>query len=71
MAVFGGLFLLIKCLYPMVFLFQMTSDHWQSVQTDDIVLRTWEVESAHNYENSMHFTQVCNQVSSKIQITQD
>ena len=37
---------------------QITSDHWQSVQTEDIVLRTWDVESAHNYENSMHFTQV-------------
>jgi len=36
----------------------MNSKHWQSVQTEDIVLRTWEVESAHNYENNVHFTQV-------------
>ena len=37
---------------------QITSDHWASVQTEDIVLRTWEVESSHNYENNQHQTQV-------------
>ncbi|XP_078317573.1 zinc finger ZZ-type and EF-hand domain-containing protein 1-like isoform X2 [Crassostrea virginica] len=36
----------------------ITSDHWASVQTEDIVLRTWEVESSHNYENNQHQTQV-------------
>uniref|UniRef100_K1PFX0 Zinc finger ZZ-type and EF-hand domain-containing protein 1 n=1 Tax=Magallana gigas TaxID=29159 RepID=K1PFX0_MAGGI len=36
----------------------ITSDHWASVQTEDIVLRTWEVESSHNYENNQHQSQV-------------
>ncbi|XP_071131694.1 zinc finger ZZ-type and EF-hand domain-containing protein 1-like [Mytilus edulis] len=36
----------------------ITSDHWSTVQTDDIVLRTWEVESSHSYHNNEHETQV-------------
>ena len=43
----------IKGVYHVLYSLQITSDHWQSVQTEDIVLRTWEVESAHNYENSI------------------
>ncbi len=26
----------------------------------EVVLRTWDVESAHNYENNQHHTQVSN-----------
>ncbi|XP_061181596.1 zinc finger ZZ-type and EF-hand domain-containing protein 1-like [Saccostrea echinata] len=36
----------------------ISSEHWASIQTEDIVLRTWEVESSHNYENNQHQTQV-------------
>lgn len=36
----------------------ISSEHWDTVQTEDIVLRTWEVESSHSYENNQHFTQV-------------
>ena len=39
----------IKGVYHILYSLQITSDHWQSVQTEDIVLRKWEVESAHNY----------------------
>ncbi|KAL3875978.1 hypothetical protein ACJMK2_033871 [Sinanodonta woodiana] len=35
----------------------ISSEHWASIQADDIILRTWEVESSHNYENNQHVTQ--------------
>ncbi|XP_052765956.1 zinc finger ZZ-type and EF-hand domain-containing protein 1-like isoform X1 [Mya arenaria] len=35
----------------------ISSTHWQGLQSEDIVLRTWEVESGHNYENNVHYTQ--------------
>ncbi|KAK7482310.1 hypothetical protein BaRGS_00026438, partial [Batillaria attramentaria] len=37
---------------------EMTSDNWCEMKNDDIVLRTWEVESPHNYDNNSSITQV-------------
>ena len=37
---------------------QMTSDNWCDMKNEDIVLRTWEVESPHNYDNNSSITQV-------------
>ncbi|XP_064597879.1 zinc finger ZZ-type and EF-hand domain-containing protein 1-like [Liolophura sinensis] len=34
------------------------SEHWSQVNAEDVVLRTWHVESSHNYENNQHTTQV-------------
>ncbi|KAK3090627.1 hypothetical protein FSP39_013259 [Pinctada imbricata] len=36
----------------------ISSEHWDSIQTEDIVLRTWEIESSHNYDNNQRVTQV-------------
>ena len=36
----------------------MDSSDWQKLENKDVILRTWEVESAHNYDNNQHVTQV-------------
>ena len=41
---------------------QLDSDKWNQINTGEVVLRTWEVESSHNYENNMHVTQVWHSV---------
>ncbi|KAL8625230.1 hypothetical protein ACOMHN_029988 [Nucella lapillus] len=37
---------------------EMTSDSWFDMKNEDIVLRTWDVESPHNYDNNSSITQV-------------
>ncbi|KAK7112606.1 zinc finger ZZ-type and EF-hand domain-containing protein 1-like isoform X2 [Littorina saxatilis] len=37
---------------------EMTSENWCDMKNEDIVLRTWEVESPHNYDNNSSITQV-------------
>ncbi|XP_050394804.1 zinc finger ZZ-type and EF-hand domain-containing protein 1 [Patella vulgata] len=36
---------------------KMSCDKWAESKTDDIILRTWELESNHNYENNSHISQ--------------
>jgi len=38
---------------------QADSKQWKEVGLGEVVLRVWEVESDHNYDNDMHVTQVC------------
>ena len=42
----------------MILFFQILSDHWSKVQNEDIVLRTWEVESSHGYRIDDNLQQV-------------
>ena len=37
---------------------QVDSNQWDKLEGGEVVLRTWEVESAHNYDNNQHITQV-------------
>ena len=39
--------------------YKTDSEHWKMVEEGIVTLRTWEVESSHNYENGLHVTQVC------------
>ena len=43
---------------------QADSKQWKEVGQGEVVLRIWEVESDHNYDNDMHITQVCPLLSS-------
>ena len=38
--------------------YKVDSAHWQTVECRDEVLKTWEAESAHNYEHNQHHVQV-------------
>ncbi|CAH1794732.1 unnamed protein product [Owenia fusiformis] len=40
------------------FFYPLGSESWEVVNMKDIVLRTWDVESSHNYDNNQHITQV-------------
>ena len=40
--------------------FNITSEHWKALESREETLRTWHVESPHNYENNQHITQVFN-----------
>ena len=44
----------------MILFFQILvlSDHWLNAQTEDVVLRTWEVESSHGYHKDENKKQV-------------
>ncbi|XP_041364980.1 zinc finger ZZ-type and EF-hand domain-containing protein 1-like [Gigantopelta aegis] len=37
---------------------KINSENWGDMYADDITLRTWEIESPHNYDNSSHISQV-------------
>ncbi|XP_071105472.1 zinc finger ZZ-type and EF-hand domain-containing protein 1-like isoform X1 [Haliotis cracherodii] len=37
---------------------KITSENWGDMKADDIVLRTWSMESPHNYDNNSYITQV-------------
>ncbi|KAL5017766.1 hypothetical protein ScPMuIL_005151, partial [Solemya velum] len=49
----------LSVLLPAIFP-KISSEHWLSVQTEDIVLRTWEMESPHSYENNQHLRHIFN-----------
>ncbi|XP_035685693.1 zinc finger ZZ-type and EF-hand domain-containing protein 1-like [Branchiostoma floridae] len=38
--------------------YKLDSEQWSSIGNDQVVLRTWHVESPHNYENNQHSTQI-------------
>ncbi|XP_066271165.1 zinc finger ZZ-type and EF-hand domain-containing protein 1-like [Branchiostoma lanceolatum] len=38
--------------------YKLDSEQWSSIGNDQVVLRTWNVESPHNYENNQHSTQI-------------
>ena len=40
------------------FFYRVDSEEWHDYIADDVVLRTWDVESPHNYENNQHSIQV-------------
>ena len=40
------------------FFYRVDSEEWHDFIADDVVLRTWDVESPHNYENNQHSVQV-------------
>ena len=41
------------------FAVQASSPEWDKTgDSSEVVLRTWEVESPHNYENNQHITQI-------------
>ena len=40
------------------FFYRVDSEEWHDFIADDVVLRTWDVESPHNYENNQHSIQV-------------
>ena len=42
---------------PQLF-YRVDSEEWHDFIADDVVLRTWDVESPHNYENNQHSHQV-------------
>ncbi|XP_077980047.1 zinc finger ZZ-type and EF-hand domain-containing protein 1-like [Glandiceps talaboti] len=42
---------------PKVF-HDVDSDAWRLVNQENVVLRTWNIESTHNYENNLHITQI-------------
>lgn len=37
---------------------QADSKQWKEVEQGEVILRIWEVESDHNYDNDMHVVQV-------------
>ena len=45
-------------IYYIFFLFQLTHDFWLHSDKDEVVLKEWEVESPHHYENNQHISQV-------------
>lgn len=47
----------LSALFPLMF-WQYSSPYWNTAQTDSVVMKTWSVESQHNYENDQHTTQV-------------
>ena len=44
---------------PNIF-YSISSEHWKALESGEETLRTWDVESPHNYENNQHVTQVFN-----------
>ena len=44
---------------PNIF-YNISSAHWKAMESGEETLRTWDVESPHNYENNQHITQVFN-----------
>ena len=40
------------------FFYKVDSESWRKMESGEVVLQTWEVESSHNYENNQHLTQV-------------
>lgn len=41
------------------FFYGNENEAWKESLQNDVVLRTWEVESAHDYENNLNIKQVC------------
>ena len=39
-------------------LLQVSSEQWQQTEQGEVTLRTWDLESSHNYENNQHNNQV-------------
>ena len=37
---------------------QVDSNYWKLLDTDEEMLKSWEVESSHNYENNLKLSQV-------------